>query len=255
MDGDDDRRDALVVDLRLAIETVKEESGKELARTVGSIVWINHAQGRVDAFLDNGSAANGTAYVQQVVTCYESWHPYLRQLQQGRAPQVWLALLEKLQTWAYNLLWHYAFAPRRMEHSHDCATDAAAVLLKQRFPYDTDFDAWAHVILRNVTLKYVRQTVNPKSVPAHEEIELEAKEGWLQNLRDTRPARQQQQRELREEIVQAMQELSEAQQQFILLYYFEERGYDEIARIMDRSKNALYKLNYDAIKNLRKNWE
>ena len=254
MDGENERRERVLEILQEGIEAVRQAHGSVLSGKIKPIIYLNYEQGRVESFLDNGDVRDCVTYVWRVRDYYTDWQPYLYRLQREHCPETWSQLLDKLQRWAYSLLWHYAFAPRRAQHSSDCAVDAASVLLKQRFPYDTHFEKWAYVILRNVTLKYVRETLHSKSVPAHEEIELEAKEGWVLNLRDTRSAQQREQTELREKIVQVMCHLSQAQQQFIYLHYFEERAYDEIARIMERSKNALYKLNYDAIRNLRKNW-
>ena len=45
---------------------------------------------------------------------------------------------------------------------------------------------------------------------------------------------------------------SEDRKRFIQLYYFEGLGFQEIAKILDRTTNALYKLHFDALENLRK---
>jgi RNA polymerase sigma factor (sigma-70 family) len=55
------------------------------------------------------------------------------------------------------------------------------------------------------------------------------------------------------DLLDAIDQLSsEDRRTIILLYYFEGKDFDEIAEVLDRTKNALYKLHFDALENLRK---
>ena len=48
---------------------------------------------------------------------------------------------------------------------------------------------------------------------------------------------------------------SEARKQIILLHYFEGYSLPQIASKLDKSDNAVYKLHFDALNNLRKIWD
>ncbi len=48
---------------------------------------------------------------------------------------------------------------------------------------------------------------------------------------------------------------SEARKQVVLLRYFESYTFQQIALKLDKSDNAIYKLHFDALNNLRKIWE
>jgi RNA polymerase sigma factor (sigma-70 family) len=141
---------------------------------------------------------------------------------------------------------------QRQEHAEACAGDAAVVIRTQPFPFDTEFNGWACTVVIYVCANHVRRERGGPSVPDRAQVSLDEDNGLSQVIRDPSSENDQRRADQRHDLMQHVSALSDAQQQFVMLHYFEEMGYDQIVDIMDRSKNALYKLNFDALANLRK---
>lgn len=247
---------ALTAALQQAIQQVAAQHGKSLAQAITPIILANMDRGRVHNFLDSRENGQPEEYVWRVLAYYQKWQPYLTKIQEDRLPDLWQPLYEKLKRWAYNYLFRknfHAATDRKAQMAADCATIAATKLLNARFPYDTDFDPWAYVLVQNVTLKHLYQeykdaAANLQQVDDWEEWETVLPGLTTQGHRDII--------ELRQSLLTTIDQLaSDARKQIVVLHYFDGLSFQQIAQIMGRSDSATHKLHFDALQNLRKIWD
>lgn len=249
------RNRELPQELESALEELARRRNEQYAFYIRRIVLTNWANGRVQSFLDSETVSGFDAYVEHVAEGYDEWHEYVYRMQVVRDHELWQALYNQLKRWAYGLARSsLTIAPRAEQrlHAGNCASDAGLELVNSHFPYDTAFEPWAYVVLRNVCRGHLNRLFNPKSIPDHEVINLQKWEGWLQNLSDPASQTPFEQFELGQLLAQAIDQLPPGQQEFVLLYYSEQRNYEEISELTGRSLAALYKARFDALKNLRK---
>lgn len=243
-------------EIEQALHELAERVEPDLSRSVTRIVWANYDQGRIHQFLSNGNAENVCAYIDLVLTHYDEQHEYVQRLQEAKDTDLWQALFQRLQKYAYRMLSKFGFLePRqRFEHALQCATDASLVIADRRFPFDTQFDAWVYMILFNTCRNHVRNETRGRSVPPGAQVSLDAYDGWLQNLEDPGSEQMHRRFEQRYDLLDQIERLGDAQREFVLLYYFEQKSYAEVGQIMGKKTNTLYKLNFDALDSLRKNF-
>lgn len=229
------------------IERLKREN-PDIGDVIGSIVLINHSEGRVEKFLESGTTQTVEEYFQRVVRYYQECHELIKKLE-SNDPSSWELFLQKLGKWAYNFLRKKGVPVEvgRYQIADDCAHEAGARLANIRFPYDVHYDSWACRVAHNVCLNYIRRHTEKLDVI---DIDLTETADWLEAFSipsDTKRT------DNRLDLLDAIDELnSEDRKKFIHLYYFEGEDFDEIAKILNRTKNALYKLHFDALENLRK---
>lgn len=234
-----------------------EEKDPILGPAVTRIVRANAESGRMATIAANDAAFTLAGYVDRVMRCYQEWHEEIHLLQMGDEA-TWLPLYEMMQKWAYRLLERRHFLPGRgtelYEHAITCASDAALVLLEKPFPYDVHYQQWAYRVLSYVCIRHMTNEIKAMQGASSDRlVELDAWEDWLQDIAD--PGR-----ELsdlvadKQTLLWAIDHLaSDARKQFILLHYFEGKSFAEIAPIMGRKVNTLYKLHFDALDDLRRN--
>lgn len=241
-------------DLENALAGLPREYGPQFVKDVTAIVRQNARQGRLQKFIDNGTVASAHEYVQRVASEYRRQAHYVRALQTSDDPELWEPFFILLQKWAYGALSRRSFREpaERQDHAESCAADAAIVIRTQPFPFDTEFDAWACMVVTYTCANHVRRARRGPSVRDHNQISLEQTPGLPEILPDQAAENEHKRAGQRHDLLQHVDTLSKAQQQFIMLHYFQELGYDEISTIMGRTTNALYKLNFDALANLRK---
>jgi RNA polymerase sigma factor (sigma-70 family) len=241
------------------LHLLAKQRGSELVAAVTLIIFTNLDKGRMQTFLERQDCSPAN-YVQRVADHYEQWHDYVHAVQVEKRSDVWEPLYEQLQQWAFRLLPRigypaYVDRDEQLQQAQACATEAATVLLNAFFPYDVDFEPWAYVLLRNVTRKEMNRRIRPRLDVQKHQVELDAWDDWLHNLADPEGEDEQRLAELRADLLQLVAQLSsEARQQFILFYYFEEQSFEQIAAQMNKNLNSLYKLHSDALENLRKIW-
>jgi RNA polymerase sigma factor (sigma-70 family) len=253
-------RESLLTALQQAIQQVAEQKGEPFARSIAPIIMTNLDKGRVHHFLDGQANNQPEAYVWRVCEFYEKYQPYLTQIQGEQDPTLWLSLYNQLKQWSYNSLVNENFsAPpdQKLQLAADCATMAAGRLLIARFPYDTDFDPWAYVLVQNVTRSYLHKEYKASREEAEHLQPVDDWEEWEALLPPHFFAQSQQdETELRQALLSVIDQLaSDARKQLILLHYFEGLPLAQIAGELGRSENAVHKLHHDALKNLRKIWE
>lgn len=243
-------------EIERALHELRDRVEPELGQAVTRIVWANVDHGRVYKFLSNGDAVDVDDYVDRVLNYYRLHHEHVRRIQESADPGLWDALFQKLQKLAYGILSKHSFmAPReRFEHALQCATDASLVIADRRFPFDTNFEAWTYVVLLYTCKNHMRAERRERSAPYGEVVSLDAHDGWMQNLVDPTGEQMRRSFEQQHDLLQQVEKLGDAQREFVQLYYFEQKSYGEVAEIMGKKANALYKLNFDALDNLRKNF-
>jgi RNA polymerase sigma factor (sigma-70 family) len=242
------------VEIERAIREARDRLEPQLIQAIAPIVWANYDRGRVHRFLANGDVAGIDDYIDVVAAHFREQHDYVRRVQIETDPELWDILFQQLQRRAYGILTKDAFLePReRYEHALQCATDASLVIADRHFPYDASFEAWAYVVLRYTCKNHMRKHRGGRSVPRRAQVSLDAHDGWLHNLSDPGAEQMHRRLEQRHDLLQQVERLGDAQRRFVLLYYFEQKSYAEVADILKKNKNALYKLNFDALDNLRK---
>ena len=243
----------LAEEIQHAIETIGIERSRHLARTIAPVVMTNLELGRVHYFLDKQSYLGPVDYVWLVVEKHEKWHDYLVQIQEVRDHALWLPLYEKLQRWAFHYLSRKNFPQNgrtHTQHALDCATEAATRLLHARFPYDVDFDPWLSVLVQNVVRKHIEKEYRDGD---KNPLSLDDSQVRPTVFTALALAPGNEKLALRLDLLAAIEQLaSPARQQIILLHYFEGYSLSQIASKLEKSENAVYKLHYDALKNLRK---
>jgi len=255
-------------DLRSAIESaiqsLKESLGHDVVTTIAPIIATNLSRGRVQRYLAKKSGANPEDYVKRVVDHYERQREYVTAVQVTKSDEIWQPLYEQLQKWAYHYLRRRRFphegrSSERFEHAVTCATETAGVLIKAHFPYDINFDPWAAVVLQHVCQKHIKKFSNPSRYPEEGLVALDAWDEWLANIPDLDSLEGQHQAELRCDLLNAIEQMTETKKQFILLCYFDNKTFKEISVLLDKRVNALYKVHFDALIELRKilngNWD
>lgn len=231
--------------LEAALKALDGSHGGKLARQLKPILLSNLDRGRVQTFMD-GNPDLLQAYVWRVAQNFAALNPYLHQLQTERSHEAWEPLFGRMQTWAYNFFLRKNFTAE--EHTREiavqCASDAALILLNAHFPYDTEFDPWAHIIVQNACRKYIHKALKKSVVPEEKRVDLEDDLVGENNLLlET---------ESSGELEDALAQLSEARRTVIQLIYFDEFPPEEVARKMGRTVGAIYGLQFHALNDLRK---
>ena len=244
-------RRQLIYILKQELQQVMEERGPDFAFTIGHIIWNNLAHNRLQHL-----SVTSAEYVRRVESYYDEWYQYLNQLQQEDNQEEWGLLFDKLTRWAYSGLRR---SPLQLDNqlmvdmSQEIAADIAARLKTEAFPYDVDFDAWIYSQVRFGYLQRIRGWKADLVYDSADDLDK-----WDErdvSLADPTAHQAFGQFEQREELLQAMAYLSEKQRQFLQLFYFDSMSFTEIAEEMQVSKNALYKLHFDALRGLRKGFK
>ncbi len=242
--------EALLPAIETALQILAQRKDEDVARQLRPILLTNLERGRIQTFTE-GRGDQTPAYVEYVATNFIALHAYLHQLQIERSTAAWDPLFKRMQTWAYNFFLRKNFAAddHTLELAMECATEAANILLTAHFPYDTDFDPWAHTIVSHTCRKYIDQSLKKSIVPDGQKVELNDE---LPDHREPPLEMQALHKELGEQLDWALAQLSEARRTVIQLWYFDEFEPLEIAQKLGKSMNAIYGLHFNALADLRK---
>jgi RNA polymerase sigma factor (sigma-70 family) len=236
--------------LEQALKALAESRGDGLVYQIRPILFTNLDRGRIQHFT-NGETGLISDYVELVADRFTGINGYVHQLQAERSTEAWGPLFERMQTWAYNFFLRKNFAANysTQEIAAECATDGAITLLNAHFPYDTDFDPWAHIIVQNACRKFIQRALKKSAVPYENMVDLQ------ENLVDRNELlleAQTLQKELGIEVTVLLAQLSEARRSVIEFIYFHEMEPEEVARRMGKSVGAIYSLQFHALRDLRK---
>lgn len=237
--------------LNIALTSLAEQRGQDLASKVKAILDINLERGRIKRYIDDGDISRASDYVWRVADFYKQLHPYLYELQYDKSTEAWTGVLKKLQKKAYfYFLGHnFTYGPKTLEIVEDCAADAAAIICSAHFPYDVEFTPWANNILINLCKKYIRHEVRQSNIPNEKIVALDDLLGYLS---DMSMEKHQKRLELQEELLDAIEQLSPARQEVIFRHYSDYLSLKEIAIKMDRPITAIYSLHFYALQDLQK---
>lgn len=243
--------DTIDIELENALQLLIKREQQELAARIRPILYVNKDKGRITWFIE-GQMDRVRDYVFRVAEYYQAQNVYLEKIKIERATEVWEPLFAEMQKWAYSYLKRKDFSGdlASQENAIDCATEAAILLLKAHFPYDTDFKPWAHVIVRNACQKFVQGYF--KKTNYRKEEDLVNLEDLLEQLKDHSAQEKEQQKEVGAELRSALAELSEARQSVIEHLYFSDLSVGEISEKMGKSPGAIHSLHFNALNDLQK---
>ncbi len=199
-------------------------------------------------------------YITKVIKIYLQEHQRVEQLGNGHE-EAWAAVINILMPRAVYALERGlpAGTPVTAE-AVELVQDACAIIYSSAFPYDVPFVAWILKILNNLVLKkftrsrdlidrrpaaitsfdYVRQLDSDGSASLYDFIADEAGSIPFERI------------EQHEWLISAIDNLrSQPQQQVIVLSYFHHLSDDEIAAVLEKSKNAVQILRHRALQNLK----
>ncbi|GAB4159029.1 MAG: hypothetical protein Fur0021_29470 [Candidatus Promineifilaceae bacterium] len=229
---------------RRALRRLSQQKGEHFAEQLTPILFTNLRHKRPQNYLKRHPDKAPDDYVTHVTALYEELSGYLYQLQQEKSDSVWLPLCQKLTLWAQ---YELSRIPNGylLGQPEDMAQEAVSALMTARFPYDTPFDPWARVILRNTRVAVQKRSQSSKiswiSWEGHSETTAAAA---LVTVEDAVTTHQ--------DLLQAIEMMThEGRQRLILLRYFDGLSYAEMSQFMEKSASALYKLHCEAIEELK----
>ncbi|MGD0152464.1 MAG: sigma-70 family RNA polymerase sigma factor [Thermacetogeniaceae bacterium] len=176
-------------------------------------------------------------------------HELVRQTLAGDI-QAFEMIVERHQQTVYRILYRLL---RNKQEAEDIAQEAFLRCYRHLGKYDQDrpFAPWLYQVATNLALSRLRHLVKHQSVSwdacDHRFSETQATEtGWQTGLptregpsRSLDPAAAWEKREARSEIIQALRSLKPPDQLIIILRYFEELSYEEIAYVMQTRRNIV----------------
>jgi RNA polymerase sigma factor (sigma-70 family) len=238
------RREDIKTEIDRTLQSLEAE-----AQTIASIRIILHTnldRGRVEHFIGSDIHRVGE-YVRRVLAHYVRLHPHIQAVQKDRTDEAWQPLFNQLQAWAYNFLRRKNFVPGLSTRAiaEECATEAALRILDAHFPYDTEFDPWAHTTVTMTCFRFFRDGTKKSAIPPQNLVELDEK---LPSLEESNFKNQ----DDRNDLLQAMSALSDARREVIQLHYLDDVPLPEIANFMGKSAGAIHSLHFNALQDLRK---
>ena len=219
---------------------------------IRAVVVQNVCDGRVGNHLDKTKRSSPESYVCLVATHYSQYAVFMRMLKAGdcdaiRAlqPALEVAVRTTLLRWG---VWFSSDDLR--EKTHDIVTDVTMELIEKNFHYECPPLAWTYGIVYNLCCHLVRNATK-QSTPQTVGIDTAVAEEYLTLLSQHLPTPEQ---EVTQDLdlQQAIAQLSDKRQTFILLYYIMGYDYKSIAEILGDKPNSLYKLKSDALEQLGK---
>ncbi len=202
------------------------------------------------------------AYVDRVITTYLKEYSRVERLAVGDEAE-WVQLHNRLANRAYYaLLRRQISATRARDEAMEFAQEACYVIFNSLFPCDVPFDAWTAKILNNLILqRYTRsrdlidrkpQAVTSLDCPGYQ-TDTGDEFSLYDLLTDESSIVAFKQVEVQDWLIRAIACLrSQAQQQVIIYTYFYDLSDEEIAKRIQKSKNAVQILRHRALKQLQK---
>lgn len=232
------------------LKSLAEKRGEDIAGMLKPILFTNLDRGRIQGFVE-GNIDLVDEYVQRLADLYLNLNPYLRQLQTGKKSDLWATLFKRMRIWAYNFLVRKGFAADEttQDIAAECASEAAVNMLGAYFPYDTDFDPWAHVIVQNACRKFIRTRLKKSVIPEDSLVDIEDE---MAGLSETPVEKRESGNEGETNLLEALEHLSDSRRQVLELIYFEELTPEEVAHKMGKSVGGVYSLKFHALEDLRK---
>ena len=242
--------DDIKSEIEKALEVLSEQKGIELTVKIRSILYANMDRGRVQTFIED-ELARVVEYMWRVVDHFQRFNGVLHQLQMERSDEAWKPVLQQMEKWAYRFLLKKGQpeVATTWENAKECASEAASKLLGAYFPYDTEFDPWARVIVHNVCMKQFRK--ESKDVPVVEES-YDSFEDTLKRLNHPTLLVSDNRNDLLRELMEAVDQLTPLRRKVIIMKYFDSSSPAEIAKELGKTVRAVHSLQFRALQDLRK---
>ncbi len=236
--------------LEIAFLSLRNQKSDEFISRVRPIIESNLDRGRILSFIE-GNTDLVQEYVIRVAGLFESLNPFINELQVQRTTRVWEPLFKQMQIWAFNFFLKKNFYKNisTQEIASECAVEAAINILSARFPYDTDFDPWAYVVVQYSCLKYMRNETKLSVIPTQKLVALD---DALDHISDPKHIEQAHQKENRDDLLQIISHLPKARRRVVELLYFEELAPNEVAKIMGKTVGAIYSIKFAALNDLQR---
>lgn len=245
----------LKAEIEKALKSLSEQMGNEIVAKIRPILYTNLDRGRIQGFIE-GEIDHVHEYVWKVAEKYIELSLFINNMQSGRATieneevtNIWNSLFKRIWSWTYSYLIGKGFYANSatQQIATECANEAAANIWRSYFPYDTDFDRWAHVIVQNICRKYIRKEMQNL---VHQSI-VETDDA-LNNLVDPTFQNQERLKDLQGDLLEALAELPKARRQVIELIFLDDLSPLEVAERMNKSIGAIYSLQFNALQDLWK---
>lgn len=238
---------------RFLLLTLQETADKEhisvFFPALEAIVTKNKERGRFNWYLDQNPKHTVQTYVEKVVHQYMAQHDYIEALQIHKSIPAWTALQEKSRILAYKYLYRWGFSGEESTLvADDVAQEACMEILFAHYPYDSNFDAWITVLVHNVCRKHAQRMRAEGKMQAdlsHANLEIKALSSQAHELELKLSA-------AKEDVMGAIQQLSQIQQDVILSHYMMGKSLAGIADESGVPANVIHKRHHDALKRLRK---
>lgn len=242
--------DELKSEIEKALEALAKQQGLPLAAKIRSVLYANLDRGRLQNFVE-ADIARVSEYVARVVEKYRRLHGLLHQLQIEKVAEAWEPVLHQMEKWAYRFLVQsgYPEVATTWQNALDCASEAAGRLHGAYFPYDTEFDPWARVIVRNVCMKFIGRAAKDVSVI---EESYDSLENSLQNIAESTFSNSSDPNDLHSALLEAVDQLTPSRREVIVLKYYQDLSPAEIAEKLGKSVRAVHSLQFRALQDLRK---
>ena len=217
------------------------------------IILHNMAQRRRDAFAAAEEARALDEYCRRVCETFQANHVKIARLQEEKDPQAWQELLEQMYQWVLSILRKQASQVHHislLEWGWEITHLAGLALASARYPYDCQFEAWAYTIVRHTTLNEIRRhlTLQAQLENRAETFgDLTDIDFQLKELYQITPLFMDDHEALKEGLLQ----LPDVQRLVIIMHYFEDYSLSEIAKILEKSPNAVYQAHFHGLKKLR----
>jgi RNA polymerase sigma factor (sigma-70 family) len=243
--------ESIIAKIEESLSRLTAANGDQTGAEIKPILMNNLLHHRVETFIED-DLDRIDAYIALINEKYAHWHRYLYAVQIQRDHLVWNPLFPQLISFAYAFFIRKGFdaSVNTHDYAQESATAAAEAILKAQFPYDTDFEPWAHRIVQIHCLRFMRDQMRKQEIPTDHLVELSdeieaptAEENDLQPLIDA---------ELQAALAAAIGQLSPARQDVIRWRYFDQLSFTEIAERMGKSMDAVYGLQFNALHDLRK---
>lgn len=237
-------------EIESALETLAQHSNIEMVSKIRPILYANWDRKRVQTYIED-HISTAAEYIDRVAEKFEALNPYIHKLQIERADDVWGPLVKDMQKWAYRYLVKkgYNASQTTWEIAEERAHDAAKSILTAHFPYDTEFEPWARVVVRNACLKYIRSNA---AAPPVLEDNLENLEDKLNGLTGFISQDEHSMANEYDDLFAALQKLSNSRRQVIEMKYFQGLSPSEIAAKLGKSIPSVHLLQFRALEDLRK---
>ena len=237
-------------DIDTALDALENEISSETVQAIRPILLINLNKKRIHTFLEN-ETGELPQYILRVVDIYSKNAPFLHELQIKKSSASWEKLRSQLQQKAFHYFCRKNFRPdsNTTQIALDCATDTLLGMVNAHYPYDVDFDAWAYIFLLNICRKRIGSLYKQRLEIDKKHTDINDLFSGIADENSQNPFNQQ---ALRQDLEKLINQLTLPRQEVIRLKYFEHKSNQEIAHILNKSTNAVYKLHFDAIAQLRK---